>query len=177
MTTMDRIYIDLAALTPETLAALDEREFRFVVDADLRRNARSTYIRRQDVPPWISDALRSPQLIDRWVAALRAMLASVDGQLAHRRALGENNQSVAKTARFRSALREALPQAEALLGGQLQRLEQAIRTHREATEADETIEPSEIDRALWSVLANTERRTNTNHETDACPATPPRPGR
>lgn len=177
MTTMDRIFIDLTALTPAALAAMDEREFRFVVDADLRRNARSTNIRRQDVPQWISEALRSPPLVERWVASLRSMLESVEGQLAHRRALGENNQSVAKTARFRSALREALPEAEALLGSQLQRLEQAIRAHRDATEADGTIEPSEIDRTLWSVLDNTERRTNTNHETDARSPARPEPGR
>lgn len=177
MTTEARTYIDLTKLTPETLAALDERDFRFVVDADLRRNAQSTNIRRQDVPSWISEALRSPALVERWVASLRGMLESVDGQIAHRRALGETNQTLAKTARFRSALRQAMPEAEALLGGRIQRLEQAIRAHREATEADKSIEPSEIDRTLWSVLDNTERRTNTNHETDARSTTSPEPGR
>jgi hypothetical protein len=136
---MDRS-IDLTELTLEKLVALDESEFHAVVDADLRRNARSTNVRRQDVPPWISEALRSP--------------------LAHRRALGENNQSVAKTARFRSALRAALPEAEALLGGQVQRLEQAIRAHREATEADRSIAPSQIDHALWSVLEHQTSRSS-----------------
>jgi hypothetical protein len=172
-TATPRVYVDLAKLTPQTLGELGELEWRFVVDADLRRNAHSKNIRRQDVPQWISDALRSREHVERWVGALRAMLSSVDGQLARRRAAGESREDVAKTLRFRAALREALPEAEALLGGRIQELERAIRTHRDATTADETIAPSEIDFTLWSVLDNTERRTNTNYETDArSPARP-----
>jgi len=175
MTVMDRTYIDLSKLTPDALAALDEQDFRFVVDADLRRKARSSNIRRQDVPPWISEALRTTHL-ERWVATLRAMLASVDGQLAQRRANGENNQSVARTARFRSALREALPVAEALLGGRVSELEAAISAHRQAVTADTTMDPSTADLALWEIL-NTNSRTNTNHETDARSTAPTEPGR
>lgn len=175
-TATPRVHVDLTKLTPEALAELGELEFRFVVDADLRRNARSTNIRRQDVPQWITDALRSRQHVERWVAALRAMLSSVESQLARRRANGESNQDVAKTLRFRAALREAMPEAEALLGGRVQELERAIQAHRAATEADRTIAPSEIDQTLWSVLDNTERRTNTNHETDARTLARPEPG-
>jgi hypothetical protein len=166
MSTMIRTFIDLAELTPETLAALDEREFRFVVDADLRRNATSRNIRRQDVPAWVSQALRTSH-VERWVAALRSMLVSVDGQLAQRRLAGEDRQALAKISRFRSAVLEALPEAEALLGGRVQELEAAIATHRRAVEADDTMDPSTADTTLWESL-NTERRTNTNHETDAC---------
>lgn len=175
MTPMTRTYIDLAALTPDALAALDEREFRFVVDCDLRRNATSGNIRRQDVPQWISEALRTTHL-ERWVAALHAMLASVEGQLAQRRLQGEHGHALAKATRFRSALLEAIPEAEALLGGRVRELESAISSHRATIEADETMEPLPADKTLWAIL-NTERRTNTNHETDARSTTRSEPGR
>jgi hypothetical protein len=168
MKAMTRTYIDLANLTPETLAALDELEFRFVVDCDLRRHAVSQQIRRQDVPEWVSRELRSTH-VERWVAALRAMLASVEGQLAQRRLAGDSSRDLAKVSRFRSALLVALPEAEALLGGRVQQLESAIAAHRAAVEIDETMDPSTADTALWETL-NTNRRTNTNHETHACQA-------
>jgi hypothetical protein len=58
----------------ERLMHLPEDEFRDIVDADLRRRAR-----RDD-----AEALRSPELVDRWFAALTAMAKSVEGQLAAR---------------------------------------------------------------------------------------------
>src|SRR4051794_39656358 len=58
------------------LSALPERQFRQVVDRDLRR--------REDegVDEFESAALRSPTLVDRWLTALLAASKSVEGQLA-----------------------------------------------------------------------------------------------
>jgi hypothetical protein len=151
MTITTRTFIDLARLTPDALAALDEREFRFVVDADLRRNATSRNIRRQDVPVWVSRALRTDH-VERWVAALQSMLESVEGQLDQRRLAGEDDRALSKVARFRSALLEALPEAEALLGGRVQELEHAIAAHRRAVEADDSMDPSPADATLWAIL-------------------------
>ena len=147
----DRLHVDLDNLTPRSLAELDEQEFRHVVDCDLRRHARSDRVRRQSVPRWITEALRT-QHVERWVTALHAMLASVEGQIELRRAAGEANP--VGPLRFRAAIREALPEAERLLNGRVRVLEGAIRAHRKGTQADTSIEPADIDRALWSVLDN-----------------------
>jgi hypothetical protein len=145
----ERAYVQLDQLEPEDLGKLDEAEFRYVVDCDLRRNAQSPRIRQQTVPAWISEALRT-QYVERWVTALRTMLASVEGQIELRRATGDAHPT--GPLRFRAALREALPEAERLLEGRVQLLESAIRAHKRGTETDTTIEPAPIDRALWSLL-------------------------
>lgn len=147
--TNERAWIDLMDLSPDNLGDLEEIEFRYVVDCDLRRNARSPRVRQQAVPVWISEALRTRH-VERWVTALRTMLASVEGQIELRRAAGDAHPT--GPLRFRAALREALPEAERLLEGRVHLLESAIRAHKHGTETDITIEPAPIDRALWSVI-------------------------
>lgn len=158
---MSRARIDLDALTPESLAALDDREMRDVVTSDLLRTASNQAIRTQ-VPAWITEALHGP-LVERWVTALRQMLESVDAQLEllaneHNEALAQGanrdaettrfRQARTKPLRFRAAVLEALPEAERLHAGRVGQLEAAIRTHREATLAAKAT----VDEALWSVL-------------------------
>jgi hypothetical protein len=167
MTSPTRTSIDVATLTPDALATLSERDFRVVVTADMKRDASNERI-RNEVPAWITHALRH-DYVERWVASLRAMLANIEGQLAQR----DNTLEQAKAEldevelrertarhfkeltgplRFRSALLEALPEAERLLEGRVSTLEAAIRTHRATTEADDTVDPSHADRLLWSSL-------------------------
>lgn len=173
MTTMpaahrSRATVDLSLLTAERLAELPEREFRQVVDADLKQTASNDKL-RAPVPGWLSRALRN-ECVDRWVAALRAMLANVESQLelredSYRLALAEaetDSERRAVTAdyergilgpkRFRAALLEAMPEAEMMLEGRVRLLERAIVAHRRTIEADVSMEPSEADRALWSIL-------------------------
>ncbi len=157
----------LSELTTAELAALPERQFKVVVDADIRRGA---IHQPQRVPAWVSDALRNEHC-SRWLATLRAMLASVDSQLdaadiehrarltvasseAERDRLSEKHHEITKAAvRFRSALLVDLTEAEALLQKRATKLEAAITAHRNAVVADPTIEPSAADRDLWAVLS------------------------
>jgi hypothetical protein len=166
MTTPSRSTTDLDQLTPEALAHMPEREFRQVVTADMRRDASNERI-RQNVPAWISDALRTTH-VERWVATLHAMLANVEGQIALKQnaleeakakggpglddAIAKHHQDLRSPLRFRSALLETLPDAERLHKGRVHTLEAAIRAHRKATLADLEIEPSPVDHGLWALL-------------------------
>jgi hypothetical protein len=167
MSSMTRTYLDLADLTPATLDTLGEREFRSVVDADLKRTSANR--NHQEVPQWISLALREAH-VERWLTALHAMLASVQGQLElwdHdferrkadcdnerelRQITAEHHQAQTGRVRFRTALLEAIPEATRLHEGRVLILENAIRTHRTAILADNTIEAGSHDRLLWSTL-------------------------
>lgn len=151
-------------------------EFRGVVDADLKRRASNDNVRTQ-VPEWVSDALRTEHL-ERWVMALRQMLASVEGQLELRANEFERDRAELQAQvlrgdpngelrladlaafyhrqrngalRFRAAVLEELPEAESLHEGRVKRLEDAIRVHRLAVEAS-TEDDEDIDDRLWSVL-------------------------
>jgi hypothetical protein len=157
--------IDLGVLTPASLTELPEREFRAVVDADLKRGATGT----APVPAWISAALRGP-LVERWLAALQAALANVDSQIdlkerscsvhmadatseAEARQLAtECERSLLGPRRFRGALLEIMPEAKRLREGRVGLLEEAIRTHRDTIKADTSVGPSLADETLWSVL-------------------------
>jgi hypothetical protein len=57
------------------ISALDDEDFRDLVDRDLRRKNSQEE----------ADALRSPALVDRWHTVLVAMTKSVDGQLSAKR--------------------------------------------------------------------------------------------
>lgn len=61
------------------LAAMDDRGFRQEVDADLRRPGRDDDKRLYETR---RQALRSPELLDRWNTTLLTMSKSVEGQLA-----------------------------------------------------------------------------------------------
>lgn len=155
--------LDLRQLTPEALAALPERQFRMVVNADMRKDASNERV-RDEVPQWITDALRGP-LAARRLAVLQAMLANVEGQIemkvnAFERAKAETGDTAEVTAthhkelasplRFRSALLEAMPEAEYLVSNRIDELERAIAAHRTAIEADDEVSPA--DRVLWALL-------------------------
>lgn len=154
--------VDLDALTPASLADLDDAAMRVVVNADLLRTASNRAI-RTDVPEWICEALRGP-LVERWVTALRQMLASVDSQLEilaseHNEAIALGTNRDAETARyyrarskplrFRAALLERIPEAERLHTGRVHLLESAVRAHRRGTPPDSA---TALDEALWSIL-------------------------
>lgn len=158
--TATRTHVDVDALTPKALASLDDAEMRVVVNVDLLRSASNRAI-RTDPPEWIADALRGP-LVERWLTALRQMLANVDAQLEL--LASEHNEAMArgvnaekeraryfrarsKPQRFRAALLEALPEAERLCEGRVWLLETTIRAHRNLT-----TEPTDADRVLWAVL-------------------------
>lgn len=74
--------------TIDRMARLPEREFRQIVDRDLRRreneadevDADAVMLRELE-----SQALRSPALVDRWLTALLAASKSVEGQLSARK--------------------------------------------------------------------------------------------
>lgn len=157
--------VDLDQLTPDEMAGLTEREFRLVVNADLRKDASNERVRGH-VPPWITEALRGPHA-PRRLAVLRAMLANVEGQIemktnAYELAKAEAPNDPAVTAehhreltgplRFRAALLEAMPEAEYLVSNRIDELERAIRAHRQAIEADDTLVPSTADEALWAMI-------------------------
>lgn len=161
-----RVDVDIEALTPEELAKLPERQFRIVVNADLRKDASNERVRGH-VPGWITDMLRG-SLAGRRLAVLKAMLANVDGQIemktnAFEKAKAEgrdvaeataaHHQELANPLRFRAALLEALPEAEYVVTDRIDTLERAIRAHRQATQADDTVSPSTADEALWAFLA------------------------
>lgn len=157
--------VDLAVLTPAALAELPDREFRAVVDADLKRGATGT----APVPAWISTALRGP-LVERWLAALQAALANVDSQIdlkerscnVHvadvtseieaQKLRTECERSLLGPRRFRGALLEIMPEAVRLREGRVRLLEAAIRAHRDVIEADASVGPSLADETLWSFL-------------------------
>ena len=162
MKAMARTTVELSTLTPDSLAALNERQFRIVVQEDMKRNAANEKIRRSDVPEWLSRALRETH-VERWVSCLEAMLASVEGQIALKeieleqaKAGGTDVNAVLNTmgapTRFRSALLEVLPEARRLAEGRVMRLEEAIIAHRSAVEADVSVSPSAADRRLWTIL-------------------------
>lgn len=166
--------VDLSTLTPDQLGELGDDEFRWIVDADLKRRASNENIRTA-VPGWVSDALRSTHL-ERWLMTLRRMEASVEGQLematneyerdqARLRSQADDDadaklaqltyayhQRRAGPLRFRAGVQEALPEAESLYAGRLRQLEEAIRAHREASLGDDQMEPAEFDRRLWSLI-------------------------
>lgn len=56
------------------LLNMDDDRFREVVDRDLRR----------ETPAATSDALRSPKVVDRWLAVLTSMMKNVENTLAFR---------------------------------------------------------------------------------------------
>ena len=160
-----REVLDLNQLTPETLAALPERQFRIVVTADMRKEASNERV-RTDVPKWISDELRGP-LAARRLAVMRAMLANVEGQIEMRtnafertmaqtpdspKAVATHHEELAGPLRFRSAVLEALPEAEFVVSNRVGELERAIAAHRAAIEEDDNVEASPADRALWATL-------------------------
>lgn len=62
--------------TPDELADLSESDFKAVVDADLRRR-----VRPEGLPAEVAAALRSPQHVERWCAALERICQSVEGQI------------------------------------------------------------------------------------------------
>lgn len=166
--------VDLSTLTPGRLGELGDDEFRWIVDADLKRRASNENVRTA-VPGWVSDALRSTHL-EQWVMTLRRMEASVEGQLEmatneyerdKARLRSEANDDVesklaqltyayhqrrAGPLRFRAGVQEALPEAESLYTGRLRHLEEAIRAHREASLDDDQLEPADFDRRLWSLI-------------------------
>lgn len=74
--------IDARALGAD-LGSLTDEEFRAVVDADLRRNARKEH-ERHGVTAEQAEALRRPENIERWYATLKRIAISVKGQLATR---------------------------------------------------------------------------------------------
>lgn len=59
----------------ELLAGVSDRQFRDAVDLDLRRRA----------PAGVPEALRSPELRERWLTVLTAMHRKTEGTLAGRR--------------------------------------------------------------------------------------------
>jgi hypothetical protein len=67
---------DLTRLAPSDLPALDDAQFRQVVDADLRRRVNPNIL-----PERASNALRGPDNLRRWHSQLLAIKRSVDGQL------------------------------------------------------------------------------------------------
>lgn len=58
----------------DDLLALDDDNFREVVDRDLRRETSME----------VAAALRSPELVDRWLAVLTSMMKNVENTLAFR---------------------------------------------------------------------------------------------
>jgi hypothetical protein len=165
-----RVSVDLDHLTYADLAALDYREFRAVVDADLKRDTPGA----QPVPAWISDALRGA-FVDQWLTTLRQMLSSVQLQLdlkasdydglmtelqgssdtaRAQRATEDYRKDRAGRLRFRGAVEEAVIEAETLYAGEIRRLTTAIKIHQEATLEDDYIEPNASDKALWATIAN-----------------------
>jgi hypothetical protein len=171
--------IDLTALTVEQMRHLDSVDFREIVDADLKSRAPSSRVRR-DIPNWVSMALRN-EFLEQWLAALRQMLASADGILEMRanefaqaeaaltgRSLRGDRQadieladlkadyhrSRAGTLRFRSAVTEALPEAERLMSSRAKTLEDAIRAHRSSLLQDPDFEPSTQDEELWALVVS-----------------------
>lgn len=162
--------IDLNELTPQILATLSDRDFRLVVSADLRKDASNQKIRGY-VPEWISEALRNEHMARR-LATLQAMLANVDGQLDMRKdklelakldisteqeeraVVGAYLRDSAGPKRFRSALLEAMPEAEYLVNNRVVILERAIRAHRKATKGDPKLSVSVADEALWAMLSD-----------------------
>lgn len=160
-----RPVVDLDALSPEELRAAPQSLFLRVVDADLKRENRGS---ATPVPPWVTHALRTEHL-DRWVMTLRRMLAQVEGRLsvidadweakgarlsggAHEDGYAEYRGARLRSERFRAGVTEALAEADSLYDSRLAVLEDAIRTHRDEVEADESIDPSDADRQLWNVL-------------------------
>lgn len=84
------------------LLGLDYEDFREEVNEDVRPHTSERYRRA---------ALRSPELVDRWFAALSQMSKSVDGQLAARTEDYEANKAVFK--RQLSTARTAADRAKA----------------------------------------------------------------
>lgn len=74
---------DFSHVTPETLTGLNDDDFREIVNIDMKRNATNPTRR---LAPGVSDALRSPQLRQRWLLTLTRILFSVDSQLEIREA-------------------------------------------------------------------------------------------
>lgn len=163
---MSRSRIDLWDLQPEDLRSAAEPVFLRVVDADLKRASH----RNEPVPEWITHALRTEHL-DRWRMTLRRMLVQVDGRLrvlaaewdANRVGLAgtdlvdreaEHQSLVLRSERFRAGVLEGLAEAEMLYESRLGELEDAIRTHRDEVEADDSIEASAFDERLWSTLTD-----------------------
>lgn len=161
---MPRDVVDLEQLTPEGLAVLPERLFRIVVNTDLRKDASNERV-RDHVPEWITDALRGP-LAARRLAVLKAMLANVEGQIEMKanafeeaKAKGRDDAAthhheLAGPLRFRSALLEAMPEAEYLVSNRIGTLERAIAAHRATIEADDRLTPSSADTILWATLTD-----------------------
>lgn len=80
------------------LAAADDRTFRAEVDSDLRPRASAG-----DPRHWVRRAaLRSPDLVDRWLTTLLMMSKSVEGQLASKQ---EDHE--AEKARLRIGINKA----------------------------------------------------------------------
>lgn len=160
-----RAPLNLSELTPEDLRAASQSVFVRVVDADLKRNSRN---QGKPVPAWITEALRTEHM-DRWRVALGRMLTQVNGRLEvlatefeaneHRldgRALADAEEEYlrqkVRSERFRQGVLDALAEADALYRTRLGELESAIRAHRDAVVADESIDPSAADQRLWGTL-------------------------
>lgn len=74
------------------LLAIDDKEFRQVVDQDLRKDS-SNKRARADLPEGVSKALRDPDVAKRWLNHLSQMQRTVEGTLAAREAESESKRA------------------------------------------------------------------------------------
>lgn len=74
------------------LLAMDDKEFRQVVDQDLRKDS-SNKRARADLPEGVSKALRDPDVAKRWLNHLSQMQRTVEGTLAAREAESESKRA------------------------------------------------------------------------------------
>jgi len=77
--------LDLKTLNRD-LYELEDKEFQFVVDQELRKDHLSKSPQSREILQSISSRLREPDVLDRWYFALLAIKNSAESQLGARRA-------------------------------------------------------------------------------------------
>ena len=97
------------------LLTMDDKEFRQVVDQDLRKDS-SNKRARAELPEGVSKALRDPDVAKRWLNHLSQMQRTVEGTLAAREAESESKRSSIRQQIFEAeASREPTAHLRALL--------------------------------------------------------------